>query len=165
MRQQALVLRCASVKRMASALTAWGAAERQSLLRARLAQGHSQQRAAERLRALGCPGATQTAVSRWETGTVGAPRAATRLAIQRYVDEAPAGSLVGERREPDTAERSATSREAFDAAVRDLTHEPLLGELQRDFVLAQITRLREGPPLSESDDRARADLLRILQLG
>jgi transcriptional regulator with XRE-family HTH domain len=124
------------------------------LSRARAALGHTQEQCAARLRELGHAKASQTSVWRWESGAVQAPHVVARRAIDRYIAEAAVEHVTG-----------PTEVEAFEAAVRDLTAEPLFGELQREFLLARIKRHGNGPPLGEHDREEVEDLARTLRLS
>lgn len=142
---------------MAFALATWSDADRSALRRARERHGHSQQQCAQLLRQLGCSGASQTAVSRWETGRIERPRRPHVSVIRQYVEALPEDHERGARSgEPDTA--------AFEATVRDFTAEPLLGPRQAAFVDGLVERLRAGPPMSEADDAARMHVARLLSL-
>lgn len=139
----------------------WGPPDRERLRVARGIHGHTQTACASRLRELGSGKADQTAVSRWERGHTAQPRPPALIAIRRYIDEV-ADKLPAPRSSDAEIEPSG---EGFESAVRDVTQEPLLGPRQAEFVDALIARLRSGPEMSDGDDRARIELLRILGLG
>lgn len=149
---------------MALDVGAWGRAERRRLRLTRRSLGENQTACAERLRQLGCEGADQAAVSRWETGLTKRPRPNTQDILRRYMEQVADDALIldDERRPP--RDTQGDTEEPFAAAVRGLTDEPLLGPLQAAFVEAQLQRLRDGPEMSAADNEARLDLLRVLRL-
>jgi hypothetical protein len=52
----------------------------------------------------------------------------------------------------------------FEATVRDVTNEPLLGPRQAAFVDALIERLRTGPPMSDAEATTQEQLASLLGL-
>lgn len=134
----------------------WGDPQRAELIRARLARGDSQEDCAARLRELGWKGASQTSVTRIETGAVRSPRSTSRAVLQAYVDEVPASSST----------RSPTDDGQFDALYREISAEPLLGEIQRDVVKAGIAHIATlNQPMNVHDAGVWSDLTRILRLS
>ena len=148
---------------MAVAIAPWGVQDRERLRRARAANRHSQAECARALRDLGCLGADQTALSRWETGTIRQPRLETVATLRQYASGSDMEPLtpVG----PNLSSEQLTASEPFESFVRSITHEPFLGPRQAAYVDAQIERHRSGPPLSDADNAARVDLMRLLGLA
>jgi hypothetical protein len=140
----------------------WATDDPDHLAHARELHAHSQEACAERLRELGSPGATQTSVSRWERRKI-KPRQANAASIRRYIREAE-DEAADANHHDEVVLRLANDDGTFQAAVREITDEPLLGPLQTDFVAAQIERLRTGPAMSQADDVARRDLMAVLRL-
>ena len=144
---------------MAGAMARWGEPDRQRLREARLANKHSQPACAEALRALGCTGAGQGAVSRWETARIENPRTETVMILRKYTLDA-----LGEVADASALAKIASEEEEFEGVMSRFTNEPLLGPRQGAFVDAQIERYRTGPPLSKGDRVVRADLMSLLGL-
>lgn len=141
----------------------WGDLDRRRLVQARQANGESQAACAVTLKRLGCAGASQGVLSRWETGKIERPRADTVTILRKYIADA-LGDVTEPAKDPDDAASEAADTEEFEGFVRSFTNEPLLGPRQGAFVDAQIERIRTGPPLSDADQEARIDLLKLLGL-
>lgn len=153
-----------SMEESVAPLSAWSQRDRDGLKLAMAALGHSQRACAERLRELGSTGANQSTVSKWISGDIARPQMKTVLAVRSYVEEAfPAG--LPRSSQPELLDDPLAQAQQFDDTVRGITNEPLLGPRQGDLIDAVTVRLREGPAMSDSDERALNEQRRILGLG
>lgn len=121
----------------------------------------SQAECGRELRGLGGTQLGQVHVSRIETGEVKRPWPRNQRAIGLYVER----HRQTPPEPPKTPPGDADDSTDFDDIVRGATGEPLLGPLQAMAVRAVIGRLEHGPPMSESDESARAQLWRTLGLS
>jgi hypothetical protein len=137
----------------------WDQADRDRFIQAMVAWGDTQTRCAARLRDGGLRSATQTAVSRWANGRIKRPHPKTLAALYDYIDTAP---VSHDSSGPSTSEGEPEGE--FDATVRDLTKEPLLGPRQAALVDGMTERLHRGPSLSVSDLAAYRDQQVLLGL-
>lgn len=158
---------------MDDVIIGWREQDRTRLRETRIALGHSQRQAAEELLRLGAPSVTQATVSEWETGRTKRPSVDAIRAIRAYwlkleeATDAPAGApREADARGPESSGGGdmAEAAASFEALVRVVTDEPLLGPQQAALVAALTTRLGNGPPLSDADDAARQWLANVLKL-
>ena len=102
--------------------------------------------------------ASQASVSHWEKG-IHQPNPASIAKIIEY------STVVSPPAPLSDAEKENKAAEAnFEGIVRDITAEPLLGEIQAALVQALIERLRTGPPMSAEDAAASRWLSDLLHL-
>jgi transcriptional regulator with XRE-family HTH domain len=144
----------------------WDDHERRRLRAARKRAGHTEAQCATILvREYGVKGASQSNVSRWESGKTGRPGCIDALIA--YAD-AHLAHTRGASTDTTPPEASAPSEAPlhgrFLDLARDAADEPLLGPTQRELVHAMIERLRNGPPLSAEDRSQYADLAEVLRL-
>lgn len=102
---------------------------------------------------------TQPQYSTWESGRR-KPQGHNRWALLAYLQEFSPTIEEGVEITVDNP-LEATS---FEASVRELTDEPLLGPLQHQLLEAAIERHRIGPPLSPSDHLVWRDMAAALRL-
>jgi hypothetical protein len=84
------------------------------------------------------------------------------MAIRRYIDEV--ADIADVAQERSRSGPVASRPDAFDLAMREVTQEPLLGPRQAAFVDALIERIRSGSAMTDVDNQARVDLMRVLGL-
>ena len=141
----------------------WGEVERRALRAARRSLGHSQSKCVDALVALGAAAVPQATFSKWETGQIRRPPNDALPALTQYLQ-----SYSADPPDESGATNRSTSTDAeaqFDSVVRGITGEPLLGDLQRQLVEAIAFRLRNGPALSEEDERAHEWAARSLGMS
>lgn len=132
----------------------WARGEQRRLRDAFRASGHTQERFAVSLMDdHGHPGVpSQASVSRWLSGRA-APRASSRPALAEYCAEWL----------PDLDD-AADVPAGWEALLRDVSGEPMLGPRQASLIDAMTSRFASGPPLSTDDRSAFLHLARILGL-
>jgi hypothetical protein len=155
------------VSRRPHVKVAWGEQQRLRLRASRKHAGHDMVACAEILRAeFGVAAATQSNISRWETGAVRRPQCVSQLLAycERYGPPASTDvSVIGESEAALTGDLTATSEvDQFDRLARQAAGEPLLGPAQLELVKGMTRRLANGPPLSPEDRATYLDQLRIL---
>jgi transcriptional regulator with XRE-family HTH domain len=112
----------------------WSSTEPQRLKSARESREHTQRACASELKVLGHKGADHNSVRQWETGAR-QPRQKTAAVLSIYIDESPKEKVV----------QPAPVDPATAAFLNGITH-----------------RLTYGPPMSEHDEVARQDQMRLL---
>lgn len=148
----------------------WGAEERARLRAARIRAGHTATQCADNLHEdYGVSGASQSTVSRWESGAIGRPTCIPALIAYTSTHLADQDSIDRRRSDPSKAEEvdpaSDTQQATFAGLAARLADEPLLGPLQTELVRGLVSRLASGSPMAP-DDRAVAEfLLEVLRLA